>query len=230
MKRPIVAIDPLGTEVVLPAVVIGFEVTDHAGIESELRGDAPDWLFLIDQQAGGYQMTNRTFLGLVLRLEANFQPADVRGRSKIAGLRAMAEAPDFQRIEREYPALVGIVGTSGEHYSARALSQLYDYLWGPFGIPTFKSGIEACVRFDCEDAVDSFRGWRLMHCALPKSGVSKLYNSEDCTFLALGNISEVSLTDSDNLSEDHIALMKELIPESFSSNAPCAFLLWENCD
>jgi hypothetical protein len=65
---------------------------------------------------------------------------------------------------------------------------------------------------------------------LPKGGVSKLYNSEDFTFLSQGNISEVSLTDSDNLSDEHFVLIKEVIPEFLSTKAPSAFLLWENCD
>ncbi len=46
-------LEPLGTCVVLPAFVVGYELADDLKHFVDDWDDSPDWLLTIDQQAGG---------------------------------------------------------------------------------------------------------------------------------------------------------------------------------
>ena len=50
-------IEPLGTQVVLPAFVVGYELTGEADLLIDALEESPPWLLVLDQQAGGYSMT-----------------------------------------------------------------------------------------------------------------------------------------------------------------------------
>ena len=52
-------IEPLGTRVVLPAFVIGYEITGVAEQCVDDWDESPDWLLTLNQQAGGYCFIER---------------------------------------------------------------------------------------------------------------------------------------------------------------------------
>jgi hypothetical protein len=132
-------ISPLGTGVILPAFVVGFELEGSALQAVHRLDDTPPWLVQLDQQAGGYCMSYPSVLGAVLRLEANLE----RGRNDpahvVRGFKAMAEDPDVKLLRREFPTLAGLVHTQGDPYPRADLRLLGLFLHRYFDAPAIRS-------------------------------------------------------------------------------------------
>ena len=88
-------IEPLGTQIVLPVFVVGYELSGESNFRVDEFDDSPDWLIALDHQAGGYCMTYPSVLGATLRFSDNGR----RCRSDVAtvtrGFQAMAEDPNL---------------------------------------------------------------------------------------------------------------------------------------
>jgi hypothetical protein len=65
-----IPIEPLGTGVILPAVVVGYEFPLPRGDPDRVPG-LPEWILALDQQAGGLSMRYPSVVGAVLRPAAN---------------------------------------------------------------------------------------------------------------------------------------------------------------
>src|SRR5437763_312512 len=105
-EQPIMMIhlEPLGTDVVLPAFVVGYELPLPRLNPDQLTG-LPRWVVTLDQQAGGMCMSYPSVVGVVLRLEANRQQAKKDSEHLIKGLKYMAEDPKVGPLKRDYPVL-----------------------------------------------------------------------------------------------------------------------------
>src|SRR5687767_3700360 len=114
-------IEPLGTDVFLPAFVVGYELPvgparTFANNVVDRLAPEPGPLLVLDQQAGGYCMRYPSIAGVVLRLEANDGKARAPLKDFIRGLKAMAEDPDLELLESEFPVLRQLVYTRGNPY------------------------------------------------------------------------------------------------------------------
>ena len=110
-------IEPLGTRFILPAFVVGFELSGESERRIDDLDDSPAWLIALDQQAGGCCMSYPSVLGAVLRFADNGRHCRSDVREVTRGFQAMAEDPNIALLRREYPELAGLVYTRGAAYS-----------------------------------------------------------------------------------------------------------------
>lgn len=224
-----VIIEPLGTGVILPAFVIGYEVPDGDAYDRVARWAAsPDWVVALAQQAGGMAMRYPTVAGAVLRWADN--PDRFRGDPDFLarGFRAMAEDPDLGLLGREYPVLRELVCTFGEDYSDRQLGRLGGLFERHLAIPPLESGFEAFVRLARCDLLRHFAGWRALHVTV-LSSFREVYANQDCPVAEQSNLDGLELRSGTALDETKL---REL--EHLGSLTGCSelrpFLLWENAD
>jgi hypothetical protein len=72
--KNLVDVAPLGTGVLLPAIVVGYEVTQSAAEIVDVLPDeveVPSWIWFVSQQAGGRCMEYPSVLGAILRIESS---------------------------------------------------------------------------------------------------------------------------------------------------------------
>ena len=138
-------IEPLGTNVILPAFVIGYELPLPSKNPDSLT-DLPRWIVTLDQQAGGLSMSYPSVVGVVLRIEANLE----RGKKNLAhlvrGLKCMAEDPQVGILKRDYSVLSRLVATWGTEYTQADLRGLENLLSANMWMPPLRNGIEAFIR------------------------------------------------------------------------------------
>jgi len=221
------SISPLGTGVVLPAFVVGFALEGSALHAAYHLDDTPSWLLRLDQQAGGYCMSYPSVLGAVLRLDANLE----RGRNDparaVRGFQAMAEAPDMKLLEREFPALAGLVYTYGDSYRRAELRMLGNFLRHYFDAPDFESGFEAFVRCVQTEPLDWFRGWRVFSCTVRPERVAELADVQDFDESSL-NSHNVLIDDTERFEAPMLERLTAMGRRLGSRSEPRVFFLWEN--
>lgn len=224
-------IEPLGTDVFLPAFLIGYELP-LPGHNTDRLNDLPRWVVTIDQQAGGMCMRHPSVVGAVLRLEANRQKAKKEVSHLIKGLKYMAEDPKVDMLKRDYPVLGRMVATRGADYDKRQLRDLENVLSSYFWTPPLYSGFEAFIRCAACDPLDFFKGWRMMGVELQSGRVGSAcaLDEEHCYYVEQGNLNDLALTDEDEFNEAANDILVAIGRQCNKPTGPDVFFLWENCD
>jgi hypothetical protein len=232
-------IEPLGTDVFLPAFVVGYEIPDGAaGAIADRALDRlppePGPLLVLDQQAGGYCMTYPSVAGVVLRLEANDGKARAPLKDLVRGLKAMAEDPDKPLLAREFPVLSELVHTRGDPYDKQDLRQLQSFVQRFIDTPPLESGLEAFVRFGPCDVLSYFGGWNVLSCRLvePDRRRGSICGDDPPTRYCVeeGNVSDLLCDDRRVLDESLLQSVSHLGRQLGLEGSPRLFLLWENSD
>ncbi|PCC71360.1 hypothetical protein SAMN02745121_00900 [Nannocystis exedens] len=227
-----ISLEPLGTGVFLPAILIGYEAPGAVSLEHLNAALPPDGAIVrVFQQAGGDCMSYPTAFGALLRLEAN------RGRDGgpldvlVRGLKAMSEDPDMETL-RQYPVLRALVGTSGRSYESSELDSLARYLERFFDVPAFVSGLEAFVCFAPCDALEFFGGWNVLTCRLPTHDDARLtiYADTPGHHFDESNASELIRDDIRVFDAERLRAIADLGQRLGLPGRPSAFLSWENCE
>ncbi|MFY0565697.1 hypothetical protein ACN28E_17890 [Archangium lansingense] len=222
-------ISPLGTGVILPAFVVGFELEGSALQAVAHLDDTPPWLLHLDQQAGGYCMSYPSVLGAVLRLKANLERGQNDPTRAVRAFKAMAEDPDMKLLEREFPALARLVYTRGDSYSKTELRSLGTFVRHYFDAPAFDSGIEAFVRCAETDPLDWFRGWRAFSCTVRPERAAELVDVQAVDESSL-NSHNFLLDDTEHFEEPMLNALTAMGPRLGIRTPPRVFFLWENSD
>jgi hypothetical protein len=226
-------IEPLHTGVILPAFVIGYELSESARPTRPLQ-ELPPWVVTLDQQAGGYGISYPSVVGAVMRLDANGE----RGKKDIArlirGIRCMAEDPDMATLRRDYPVLSRLVGTHGSEYAKNELRDLDNILNAYFWLPPLAGGIEAFLRFaDC-DPLDHFQDWKMLRCRVRRDGLRRgsVYTlpGSDSYHVDESNLSDLEMADDVVYDAKRQRELMKLGEELAKPGLPGVFFLWENSD
>jgi len=225
-------IEPLGTECILPAFVVGYELP--LPTDPDRLPHLPRWLITLDQQAGGMAMSYPRVVGAVLRLEANQGRGKQSLKHLIRGLKCMAQDPQLKILQNDYPVLRRIVCSVGNEYTRAELGELEELLSSYLLMPAIQSGIEAFIRCVPCDPAQYFAGWKMLGCTLQDDTGSRasIYSKElDCYFADDSSISDLSLTDEDEFNAKTIESLVQLaITCGKTTASPDVFLLWENAD
>jgi hypothetical protein len=231
MKK-LVEVEPLGTEVLLPAIIVGYEVTQPAAeIVRVLPDEVPDWIWLVRQQAGGLCMSYPSVLGGILRLESNREFGD-EVPFMVRGLVAMAEDPDLELLGRDYPALASLVKTWGEEYPRASVERLASFLARYIRLPPIASAIEAFVKFEQCNPLDYVECWRMVQHELPVRPESWIITDQTTrvTNIDESNFRELILREDELLSCCHLNALQQMAAAVGQEGPPSLFLLWENSD
>jgi hypothetical protein len=224
-------IEPLGTGVILPAFVVGYELPRA---EAALPEGMPPWVMAVDQQAGGLAMSYPSVVGAVLRLEANAHKAVKDIARLVRGFRLMVEDPDLGTLRREYPVLAGLVLTHGAEYTRRQLLDLGNVLSAHVRVPPLRSGIEAFVRHEPCDPLDYFRGWRVLRCGVrrdgPRRGSIYAFPEPSGYHVDDSNLADLDLADDVAYDEACQRGLMALGAAWARPGPPDVFLLWETSD
>lgn len=230
----LISIEPLGTEVFLPAIVLGWELDHEASERLTQPGDAPAWFLHVCQQAGGLAMSYPECAGMLLRLESNRDHFRHDPDTLIRGLKLMAEDPRVGILKRDYPILKDLVLTHGLPYEQGELKQLDTFLAAFLQLPSIDSGLEAFLRFGEADALSYFSGWRGLQCKLKpedqRVGSDYELNEGLVYYITDHNRDDLVRSDDVEISEAMLAALTD-VGRSVDLNTPLrAFLLWENSD
>ncbi len=216
-----ICIEPLGTEVFLPAILIGYELPDAVSDEQLDRlTPQDDRIVEVFQQAGGMCMSYPRAVGTLLRLEANLDRGIRPLGPLVRGLKAMAEDPDMKLLS-QFPVLRELVATRGQPYTRAELDRLSAYLGVFLELPPIASGIEAFVRFAACAPTAHFGGWKALRCR-PCTPTLRHFES--------GNTSELRRDDNSVLGGSLMHSIIGLGPQLGLHARPAVFLLWENSD
>jgi hypothetical protein len=230
----LISLEPLGTEVFLPAVLLGWEIDYEAKRRVEALDITPHWFLHIMQQAGGRCMSYPDCAGALLRFEANKDRFIQDANPLIRGMRCMAEDPNLDALGREHPVLRNLVCTWGEPYSQPNLRSLDGFLAGFVRLPPLESGVEALVRFAQCDLNEYFAGWKTLGCQLrpegERSGSAYRLNEQSVYYIDEGNRNDVTLEDVILVDNDLLDCLSDLGRSIGLLNPIRAFLLWENSD
>ncbi len=223
-REQLLCLSPLGSDVFLPAVLIGWELggfnPDGAALEVARLDPAFAPGLRVDQQAGGLSMSYPNAVGLLLRLESNLDRLGPRGGSLICGLRAMAEDPDRELLRTHFQFLDEVTLTRGDDYTVDELAGFDDFLEGFVHFPRLAGGLEAFVRFEACRPLDYWKDWN----------VAVIEPAPGEPFVIDGTHGNAGIDDSRKLDA---ALLDELEIWGRTAGAggpPRAFLLWENSD
>ena len=231
----LISIEPLGTDVFLPAIVLGWELDYSASDRVEKHEHAPPWFLHVMQQAGGLAMSYPECAGMLLRFEGNRDRFLHDPDTLIRGFKLMADDPNLGILKRDYPVLRGLVYTRGGPYEDGELRQLDVFLAGFLRLPPIESGIEAFVRFADVDPLTCFRGWRGLQCNLRPEDqrVGSVYRSIEGRLaycIEEANREDILRSDDIEVSETTLAALTDF-GKSVGLDTPIrAFLLWENSD
>jgi hypothetical protein len=224
----VLRIEPLGTGVILPAFVVGYELSEESDARvCELDGSFP-WMLTLYQQAGGYCMSYPIVFGCVLRFSDNAHRCRSNLGKVVRGFQAMAEDPNLKLLRSEYTALVTLVYTRGDNYDSEQLKRLKQYLELFFDIPPLESGIEAFVRMVHCDPMSYFAGWRMLS-AIPKTEPRQLYRGQSDTYIDESNLDAIHLTADVAFSEETVLALRDA-GRQLRVDHLRVFLLWENSD
>jgi hypothetical protein len=230
----LISIEPLGTDVFLPAIVLGWELDHEASERLAQLGTAPPWFLHVMQQAGGLCMSYPECAGMLLRFEANRDHFLHDPDTLIRGLKLMAEDPNLGVLKRDYPILHELVYTNGRPYEDSPLRQLDAFLSGFLRLPPIDGGIEAFLRFVHANVLNYFRGWRGLQCNLrpedERCGSAYPLNKGLVYYIEQPNWDDIVRSDDIEVSETTLAALTDF-GKSVDLNTPIrAFLLWENSD
>jgi hypothetical protein len=223
-----VRIEPLGTGIILPAIVIGYELATADQYQRVERIECPEWIIAIDHQAGGYCMRYPTLVGAVQRLADNTEQGHDHPEFLVRGFQAMAEDPDLQLLRRQYPVLQQLVYTQGEEYTDSQLRLLESLLERFFHLPRFTGGCEAFLRFEPCDPAEVFREWRVLQ-AIPTPGLRQDGPNQRSLQIDDHNLQEVMLSASTRFDREKLREVEGL-RASLGAGGLGAFFLWENSD
>jgi hypothetical protein len=228
-------IEPLGTNVILPAFVVGYELGVDAASEDAILDAHPcdaGSLVVLEQQAGGYCMSYPRVAGVVLRLDANRDHAHGPLAVAIRGFKAMAEDPHVSLLDAEYPALRQLVYTLGDPYAADDLHRLEAFLRRFLHVPNLRDGIEAFVRFESCDVMQYVSDWRVMSYQLRPDHGPSLYANMPPNRYAVeeGNISDLLLADDERFDDAMLQRLNSFGKQLRRTDPPSLFFLWENSD
>lgn len=232
-------VEPLGTEFFLPAFVVGYELEncdDHAEAHERLDRMPLDAgpVLVLDQQAGGYCMRYPSVVGAVLRLEANDGNGRARFGDMVRAFRLMAEDPDLEALDRDFPSLRELVYTVGDPYTRVQLHRLQSFVRRFIEVPAMESGIEAFVRLEPCDTLYYFGGWQALSCRLVEPGqrLGSTYGQPFPTVYHVeeGNVSDLVCDDAAVLDEALLATVSRVGEKIGRTTPPRVFLLWENSD
>lgn len=224
-------IEPLGTRVVLPAFVIGFEIdgtTAWQATEDGTSDQFPAWFLALDQQAGGYAMWYPTVVGVVLRFSDNGAHCLRDVNAVVRGFAAMAEDPNFRVLRSEFPVLASLAGTRGDEYAPAELQRLYAFVSRFFRAPRFESGTEAFIRCELCDPMDFFADWRMLH-AVAKPGARQIYTNSKPMYFEEGNMSDLTLSCEATFQAAIVTQLMEA-GKCLGAQELRVFFLWENSD
>lgn len=224
-----VEIEPLGTTILLPAFVLGFELPEDQTVHERLQRwrDSPDWIALYMQQAGGMAMFYPCVAGATLRFSDNVDRIR-EAAFVIRGFQAMAEDPDYAVLARDYPALRRLTGTWGKACNSQELHSLQQFLGRFVDTPAVESGYEAFVRFAPCDLLHYFLEWRMLQIHVG-SQMREIYRDQPCPVLEPGNFCDTQLS-SDLVFNSNRLRDLDALGELIGQSQPRLFLLWENCD
>ncbi|MEM9190780.1 MAG: hypothetical protein AAGF12_16470 [Myxococcota bacterium] len=213
---------PLGTDVLMPALLLGYE--SDIGPESPRwtrRKDAKPWLFFVEQQAGGYCMSYPTALGILFRLHTNAPRAVKPPETLIQAFHAMAEDPEPKLVKKLEPRLFEACGTWGSDYSTEVLAQISDAMRDYFEVPRCTGGLEAFVRLEpSPTAFRSVLGWHYVVPSGSSKGVGEDWLSEGPQWF-----------DGPPMTGSDVATLEALASDVLGvTDKPALFLLWENSD
>jgi hypothetical protein len=227
-----IAIEPLGTEIFLPAFIIGYELPNGDAVERVLGWrDSPDYVVTTFQQAGGMCMHYPSVAGVMLRFGDNTQ--HIRDAEfLIRGFQAMAEDPQMDVLRRDYPVLERLVKTRGDDYTAEQIFRLERYLWRYATLPAIESGFEAFVRFQECDLLRYFADWRILRVEVPRDFENwYLDRSQNPSYpyLEAGYLSGVTFQ-CEEFSDAEVRRELSALGTMVGQSHPRVFFLWENCD
>lgn len=224
-----VIFQPLGTNVLLPAFLIGYELDESRAFDEIPKGaKLPDWIVGVAQQAGGMSMRYPSVIGSLLRLTDNMDRFLNEPSFLIRGFRAMAEDPEIELLEKEFPDLRVLVQSRGENYSPAQLHTLDTFLARHLHVPLAISGFEAFVRFQSCDLVHFFGGWRKLQVTVGPN-LRQLYPGFPDDYVDESNLDSVELRTDSLFDQNALRALGEL-GLLIHQPALSLFLLWENCD
>ena len=247
-------IEPLGTDLFLPAFLIGYRISEERAARSSARpkapsspsarkrdgepekqasNDCPPWLLRVDQQAGGMCMSYPHLMGMLLRFEANRDK--LLDDDIIRGLKFMAEDPKVGVLRRCYPPLGRLVHTVGQDYSAVEREELHGFLSRYLRCPPLVGGIEACVHCDPNvDLLDFFAGWRVLSVEVrPGHELPEVYRGVKGTIseeVDLKTSGPLHLSDPTTFDHTLLRKLRRHAEALGMKGPPSAYLLWENSD
>lgn len=229
----LISIEPLGTGIFLPAVLLGWELA--CTVERLVRrGNAPPGFLHVAQQAGGYCMWYPECAGMLLRYEGNRDQFFREPDELIRGFKLMAEDPDLGALARDFPILRRLVCTNGQPYEDGELRQLNALLARSLRLPPIGGGVEGFLRFVDADVLSFFRRCHGLQCSLrpedQRAGSAYQLNEGLAYYIEQRNRQDVLLSDNIDVNEATLAALASF-GNTVGLNAPIrAFLLWENCD
>jgi hypothetical protein len=227
-----ITIEPLGTQVLLPAFVIGYETSlKDDQILRPLAG-GPHWLIQLFQQAGGYCMRYPSVVGCILRFSANHGKGLADLSSLIRGFQLMAEDPKVGVLQRDYPVLRKLVCTHGQDYTREELASLESYLRSFLLVPPIESGMEALIHFQECDPLEYFLEWKMLSCRLRPAEHRRgsIYAvNEDFMYYA-ETLADFELSDEEEILSSQIQYLGRAGQKIGETGPPRVFLLWENSD
>lgn len=224
-----ICIELLGTEVFLPAFVVGYELAgDVTHVELDALLPAEGAIVCIDQQAGGLCMSYPSVVGVLLRLVANEAAGERPFGPLVRGLAAMAEDPNMA-VLREYPVLLEMVATNGSSYPRAQLERLERYLGQYVQLPAIAGGIEAFIRFAGCDMMRYLRGWRVLTCRIG-GPIESIYGDLPGFHFDSSNLGGLVLDDERSLDDALLGELTEVGRRLGFGGPPGLFLLWENSD
>jgi hypothetical protein len=230
----LISLEPLGTNVFLPGVLLGWELDSELRQRIEQFRDAPPWFFHVVQQAGGLCMSYPECAGMLLRFEGNKKGSLHNADRLIRGFRFMAEDPNLGVLEREYPILRDLVCTRGDAYPLDTLRTLDEFLADFIRLPALESGIEAFLRFRQCNVLEYFADWKALESHLrPEServGSAYSRNETIVYYVEEANRNDVTRVEELAINEASLANLAACGYNLGLSNPVRAYLLWENSD
>lgn len=221
-------IEPLGTRFILPAFVVGFELSGESERRIDDLDDSPAWLIALDQQAGGHCMSYPSVLGAILRFADNGRRCRSDVGDLIRGFQALAEDPNIALLRRDYPELAELVYTRGDEYGRTQLLRLQRYVERFFDIPPIGSGLEAFVSMALCDPLAYFAGWQMLT-AIPKAEPRQLYRGQKSIYIDESNIGLLEISSNESFGEQALSVIRAF-GNQLALGEVRVFLLWENSD
>jgi hypothetical protein len=152
----------------------------------------------------------------------------------VRGLKAMAEDPDLDLLEAEFPALRELVYTIGMPYKELELRRLQSFVRRFIDTPLVESGIEAFVRYEPCDILYYFGGWNVLSWKLvePDRRVGSICGDDVPARYCVeqGNVCDLLCDDNNILDESLLETISRLGRRLGLAGPPRLFLLWENSD
>ena len=221
-------IEPLGTEIILPGFIIGWE--ENSTVTELVKGyfkEIPNWLITVDQQSGGYSMFYPSVVGVILRLQDNIKYIRQDPMKFIKGFELMAEDPSINQLKQDYPLLAEMVWTKGDEYTYPTLQEFHKYLTGYVSVPLISKGWEAYIEFEPVNPLAYFDNWYMLCVEKPEKAVDNHKNSNDI-YLDGSNIKQVSLNSDKKFTEEIYSTL--LAIRNGGEGPPRIYFMWENSD